>query len=127
MRRRADLLAIPEAERFHEILDGELLRRAIPSWRHGGAQVRRSTRPGGPYDRRPGRGRPGGWRFATDLVRSTQPDTDGERGDGILSTIPSRVHRSPTPAHRCHRARSGSSRSLSHPRRARTRRRTLAR
>lgn len=27
----ADLLAIPEGERFHEIIDGELVRKAMPS------------------------------------------------------------------------------------------------
>ena len=64
----ADLLAIPEEERFHEIIDGELVRKAMPSFRHGGAQFRLSNRVGGPYDRRPGgRGGPGGWRFATEV------------------------------------------------------------
>jgi len=27
----ADLLAIPESERFHEVIDGELVRKALPS------------------------------------------------------------------------------------------------
>lgn len=31
----AELLAIPEDERFHEILDGELVRKAMPSGPHG--------------------------------------------------------------------------------------------
>lgn len=33
-----DLLAIPEEERFHEIIDGELVRKAMPSAKHGSAQ-----------------------------------------------------------------------------------------
>jgi Uma2 family endonuclease len=92
-----DLLAIPEAERFHEIIDGELVRKAMPSWRHGGAQFRLSTRLGGPYDRRSGRGGPGGWRFATEveiLFEDTQvyrPDVIGwrrERLPGIPEEFP---------------------------------------
>src|SRR5262249_25144139 len=63
----ADLLAIPEGERFHEIVDGVLVRKPTPSFRHGCAQFRLSNRIGGPYDRRPGRGGPGGWRFATEV------------------------------------------------------------
>ena len=33
-----DLLAIPEDERFHELLDGQLVRKASPSFEHGDAQ-----------------------------------------------------------------------------------------
>lgn len=62
----ADLLAIPENERFHEIVGGELVRKAMPSFRHGTAQAGLTGRLGGPYNRRPGGGRPGGWRFATE-------------------------------------------------------------
>lgn len=47
----ADLLAIPEAERFHEIIDGELVEKAMPSGRHGGAQAGIVIRIGGPYAR----------------------------------------------------------------------------
>lgn len=62
----ADLLAIPEPERFHEIIGGELVRKALPTLRHGGSQARLTIRIGGPYDRRPGGRWPGGWRFATE-------------------------------------------------------------
>src|SRR5262245_52144589 len=31
-----DLLAIPEEERFHEIIDGELVQKAMPTPKHGG-------------------------------------------------------------------------------------------
>ena len=63
----ADLLAIPEGQRFHEIVDGALVRKAMPSGPHGRAQFRLSTEIGGPYDRRSGRGGPGGWIFATEV------------------------------------------------------------
>jgi len=62
-----DLLAIPEDERFHEILDGELVRKAMPSLRHGAAQAELAAELAGAYGRRPrGRG-PGGWVFATEV------------------------------------------------------------
>jgi Uma2 family endonuclease len=76
----ADLLAIPEAERFHEVIDGELVRKGMPGFRHGGAQFRLSSRVGGPYDRRPGRAGPGGWRFATE-VEIAFSETDVYRPD----------------------------------------------
>ena len=62
----ADLLAIPEPERFHEIIDGEVVRKAMPSPRHGRSQARLTMRLGGPYDRKPGGKWPGGWRFLTE-------------------------------------------------------------
>lgn len=56
-----DFLAIPEEERFHELIDGQLVRKAEPSGEHADAQ-------GGvvgwirlPFQRPPGRGGPGGW------------------------------------------------------------------
>ena len=62
-----DLLAIPADERCHEILNGELIRKAMPSGPHGRAQFRLGTEIGGPYDRRAGHGGPGGWIFATEV------------------------------------------------------------
>jgi hypothetical protein len=50
----ADLLAIPEPERFHEIVGGELIRKAAPSGPHGRAQARVASKISGPYDRRAG-------------------------------------------------------------------------
>lgn len=62
----ADLLAIPEAERFHEIVDGELVRKAMPTIRHGAAQAALAEEVGVAYGPRSrGRG-PGGWVFATE-------------------------------------------------------------
>ena len=63
----ADLLAIPEHERFYEVVDGELVRKAMPSGLHGRAQSRVVTRIGGPYDRRPGGRWPGGWWIVTEV------------------------------------------------------------
>ncbi|KYF85168.1 hypothetical protein BE17_04160 [Sorangium cellulosum] len=70
----ADLLAIPEAERFHEIIDGDLIRKAVPSWSHGRAQARMITRVSDPYDRPPGRRGPGGWWFVTEVEIELEPD-----------------------------------------------------
>ena len=69
----ADLLAIPEEERFHEIIDGELVRKAMPSGKHGGAQSR-VVRHVGPYDRSPRPPGPGGWWFATESEIELAPD-----------------------------------------------------
>ena len=62
----ADLLAIPEEHRRHEIIDGVLVEKEAASGRHGRAQVRVARRLG-PYDRRPGGRWPGGWWFATEV------------------------------------------------------------
>jgi len=63
----ADLLAIPEHERFHEIIGGELVRKAMPSGPHGRAQVRLGGRVSRSYDRQPGGRWPGGWWFVTEV------------------------------------------------------------
>jgi hypothetical protein len=62
----ADLLAIPEAQRRHELIDGVLVEKEAASGRHGGTQVRLAGRLR-PYDRRPGGRSPGGWWFATEV------------------------------------------------------------
>lgn len=63
----ADLLAIPEHERFHQIVDGDLVRKASPSGPHGRTQSRVARKIGGPYDRRPGGRAPGGWWIVTEV------------------------------------------------------------
>ena len=69
----ADLLAIAENERFHEIIDGELIRRAMPSLRHGTAQMGLADEVAGPYGPRSrGRG-PGGWIFASEVEIVFEP------------------------------------------------------
>jgi Uma2 family endonuclease len=81
----ADLLRIPEEERRHEILDGEIVEKALPRGEHGVSQLRTGRLLGG-FDRLPhGPRRPGGWWFATEptirLSRHSvvQPDVAGWR------------------------------------------------
>ncbi|MEZ4295010.1 MAG: Uma2 family endonuclease [Polyangiaceae bacterium] len=64
---RDELLAIPEERRFHEVLGGELLRKALPSGAHGRAQRKLGGKVGDAYDRPPGGGFPGGWWIATEV------------------------------------------------------------
>lgn len=91
----ADLLAIPEAHRRHEVIDGSLVEKEAASGRHGGAQARLS-RTLGPYDRRPGGRWPGGWWFATEveiLFEDTEvfrPDVAGWRREN-LAELPAEV------------------------------------
>jgi Uma2 family endonuclease len=69
-----DLLAIPEQQRFHEVIDGELVRKAMPSAKHGVAQVSTSQLLR-PFNRRPGgKSGPGGWWFASETEIQLAPD-----------------------------------------------------
>ena len=92
----ADLLAIPEEYRRHEIIDGVLVEKEAASGRHGGAQMRLCGRLG-PYDRRPGGKWPGGWWFATEVEiqfsdsQVFRPDVAGwrrERLDSLPAEVP---------------------------------------
>lgn len=92
----ADLLAIPEEYRRHEIIDGVLVEKEAATGRHGGAQGR-IFRQLGPYDRRPGGRWPGGWWFATEAEvqfsdsQIYRPDVAGwrrERLDVLPDEIP---------------------------------------
>lgn len=89
----ADLLAIPEEQRFHEILDGELVRKELASPRHGLGQSRMS-RVLEPFDRKPnGPTRPGGWWILTEVTlelaihQIERPDLAGWRRERI-PTVP---------------------------------------
>jgi Uma2 family endonuclease len=82
-----DLRAIPEAERFHELLDGQIVRKADPSAEHGDAQAGVVVVLGPSFKRPPGDGGLGGWWILTevevlletgDVVR---PDVVGFRRD----------------------------------------------
>ncbi|WP_438042926.1 Uma2 family endonuclease [Sorangium sp. So ce128] len=95
-----DLLAIPERERFHEVIGGELVRKAMPSGPHGRAQLRIGSRISGPYDRRPGGRWPGGLWFATEVEVELEthevyrPDVTGwlrERLPELPREVPLRV------------------------------------
>ena len=63
----ADFWAIPEADRFHELLGGELIQKATPSGEHGDAQAGVVGALRGPFQRKPGSGGPGGWWIATEV------------------------------------------------------------
>ena len=84
-----DFLAIPEDERFHELLSGEIVEKASPVARHGGAQGSAFAMLT-PFRRRPGgSGGPGGWRFAIEtevkLAHDTvvRPDVAGWRRERL--------------------------------------------
>src|SRR6185295_7953794 len=62
-----DLLAIPEDERRHELIDGELIEKGAATGEHGGAQADLVTALNGRFGRRPGGRWPGGWWFATEV------------------------------------------------------------
>lgn len=86
----ADLLAIPEERRRHEIIDGELVEKEAATGKHGQAQGR-VFRALGPYDRRSSNGHPGGWIFATEAeiefspVDIFRPDVSGWRRERLAS------------------------------------------
>jgi Uma2 family endonuclease len=63
----ADLLALPEATRFHEIVAGEVVQKAAPTGEHGAAQAAVAGSLFGPFSRRPGGKFPGGWWFETEV------------------------------------------------------------
>jgi Uma2 family endonuclease len=91
----ADLLAIPEERRRHEVIDGVLIEKEAASGRHGGAQLRLGEQLG-PYNRRPGRRWPGGWWLATEVevqfedTQVVRPDVAGWRREH-LSALPAEV------------------------------------
>jgi Uma2 family endonuclease len=62
-----DFWTIPEGQRFHELMGGELIQKAAPSGEHGDAQagIVGAVRP--PFQRKPGGGGPGGWWIATEV------------------------------------------------------------
>ncbi|MGK3984515.1 Uma2 family endonuclease [Sorangium sp. So ce136] len=69
----ADLLAIPEDQRYHEIIGGELVRKATPSGEHGGTQAALAGVLFDPFNRRPGGRRPGGWWLLTEVEIELEP------------------------------------------------------
>jgi Uma2 family endonuclease len=81
----ADWLAQPEDARM-ELIDGELIEKALPSFEHGRAQDQTIGALGGPFDRRTGG--PGGWRLATEVDilldgHGHRPDIAGWRRDRV--------------------------------------------
>jgi Uma2 family endonuclease len=85
----SDLLAIPPEARFHEIIDGELVRKAMPSGEHGDAQSALASHLKGPFQRRKGGRWPGGWWIYTEveiefaLNQVYRPDVVGWRRERV--------------------------------------------
>src|SRR3954463_11082159 len=83
-----DLFAIPEAQRRHELIDGEIVEKGAASGEHGGVQHKISVFTG-PFDRRPGGRWPGGWWFGTEVDvyfdpdNTLKPDVVGWRRDRV--------------------------------------------
>lgn len=84
-----DLLAIPEEERRHELIEGTILpTKEAASAEHGGTQWALSAWLG-PYGRRPGGRQPGGWWFVTeveiyfDAKNTFKPDVAGWRRERV--------------------------------------------
>ena len=80
-----DLFAIPEEERRRvELIEGVLEERSAPTGEHGGAQAKLAAFVG-PFHRRPGGARPGGWWFVTEVEvyldpkNTFRPDVTGWR------------------------------------------------
>lgn len=69
----ADLMALPEASRFHEIIAGDLVPKAAPTGEHGAAQVALSASLFVPFSRRPGGRWPGGWWFESEVEIEFEP------------------------------------------------------
>jgi Uma2 family endonuclease len=85
----ADLLAIPPDDRFHEIIDGELVQKAMPTFEHGDAQSALVAQLKGPFQRRRGLEQPGGWWIGTEIEvqfapsHVYRPDIVGWRRDRV--------------------------------------------
>lgn len=63
----ADLLSLPEATRFHEIVAGELVQKAAPTGEHGATQVALGATLFGSFSRPPGGRLPGRWWFESEV------------------------------------------------------------
>ena len=79
-----DFWGIPEAQRFHELIGGELIEKAAPSGEHGDAQAGVVGAVRIPFHRSSGRGGPGGWWIATEVEvlfeeQVVRPDVVGWR------------------------------------------------
>src|SRR6187551_2404585 len=79
-----DLFAIPEQQRRHELIDGDIIDKGAASGEHGSAQHKVAVFTG-PFDHRPGGRWPGGWWFATEVesyfdpANTLRPDVTGWR------------------------------------------------
>ncbi|MFO0579165.1 MAG: Uma2 family endonuclease [Polyangia bacterium] len=85
----ADLLSIDEEDRFHEVLDGEVVPKESAGFKHGLGQSMLAEVLG-PFKRRPnGPSRPGGWWILTEATirlsphQIVQPDLAGWRRERL--------------------------------------------
>ena len=62
-----DFWAIPEEQRFHELIGGQLIEKASPSGEHGHAQASVVGTVVPPFQRKGVSGGPGGWWIATEV------------------------------------------------------------
>lgn len=62
-----DFFAIPEEDRRHELVDGEIVEKGAASGEHGAAQADLVTALNSRFGRRPGGRWPGGWWLATEV------------------------------------------------------------
>lgn len=91
----ADWLALPEGTRF-ELIDGELVEKAVPTFEHGSAQSLTAGALASAFHRRSGgSGGPGGWWIVTevDIVldgRGYRPDLSGWRRVRVPSPLKER-------------------------------------
>src|SRR2546430_9846928 len=86
--RIADFLAIPEEQRHHELIAGEIIEKAAPTGEHGGAQAGLIYSLYGPFNRRPGGDGPGGGWFASEVeikfgANVLRPDVMGWRRERV--------------------------------------------
>jgi Uma2 family endonuclease len=84
----ADFLAIPPEQRFHELLDGEIIEKATPTGEHGAAQAGIASAILPSYQRRGGSSGPGGWWIATEVEvlfdrEIVRPDVLGWRRERV--------------------------------------------
>lgn len=83
-----DLLAIPESERRHELIEGVIEAMGAASGRHGAAQHKLAAHVS-PFDRRPSDAEPGGWWLAIgvdiffDAANTFRPDVVGWRRERV--------------------------------------------
>jgi hypothetical protein len=102
----ADWLAQPEDARL-ELIDGELIPKAMPSFEHGLAQGQTIGALGGSFDRRAGgAGGPGGWWLATEVdIYGCAPNrsTRSSSGSACCSAT--------TPTRRCSGGTAGAGRA----------------
>ncbi|MEM9460955.1 MAG: Uma2 family endonuclease [Myxococcota bacterium] len=85
----ADLLAIPEPERRHELIDGEIVDKGAATGEHGATQADLVTALNRRFGRRPGGRWPGGWWSAIEVeivfdgTQLFRPDVVGWRRERV--------------------------------------------